>query len=61
MFAASTRLADVADKRVVVGHTGNLLPLRAKHLEWVVNGRNVLYHDVMTLNSLLDRIATGEL
>jgi hypothetical protein len=61
MYAASVRATDQTDKRIVIGHTGNYFPLRVKHLEWVVDGRNVTYHDVMTLPGLLDRISKGDL
>jgi hypothetical protein len=60
LFDASMHPAMEGRKRVVVGHAANLLPLRIKHLDWVVKDRNVDYHDVGTMPLLVERIIKGE-
>jgi hypothetical protein len=60
LFDASAG-ADPRNKmNFVVGHSANLAPLRARHLDWAIGGRNVGYHDIKTVNGLVDLMAKGE-
>lgn len=60
LFDASTG-ADPRNKmNFVVGHSANLAPLRARHLDWAIGDRNVGYHDIKTVNGLVDLMVKGE-
>ena len=57
-FDASIRPDPPNISRIIIGHTASLLPLRAKQLEWMVDGRNVNYHDVGSLDGLFDKLVS---
>jgi hypothetical protein len=57
LFDASIRTVKPPDtSRIIIGHAASLLPLRVKQLNWIVDGRNVNYHDVGSLDGLFDKL-----
>jgi hypothetical protein len=61
LYDAANSGRPIAEKRLVVGHVASMLPLRTSQLDWVVNGRNVGYHDIDAISLLLDLIQEGRL
>ena len=61
LYDAANSARTVAEKRFVLGHLGSMLPLRASHLDWIVNGRNVGYYEVDAISLLFDQIAKGKI
>jgi hypothetical protein len=59
LFDASTFSRDVGQRRIVVGNIASYSALRARQMDWTVDGRNVLYADVSMLDKLADMIKAG--
>ncbi|HWM26260.1 MAG TPA: toll/interleukin-1 receptor domain-containing protein [Chthoniobacterales bacterium] len=59
LFDASIRTHSSDTSRIIIGHTASLLPLRTKQLEWLVDGRNVGYHDICSVDALFDKLVAG--
>jgi hypothetical protein len=59
LFDASIRIDPQDTSRIIIGHAASLLPLRVKQLDWIVDGRNVNYHDVGSLDGLFDKLVSG--
>jgi TIR domain len=61
LYDAANSARTIAEKRFVVGHLANMLPLRTNHLDWIVKGRNVGYCEIDAVSLLFDLIAKGKI